>query len=367
MAANLCADDINGATVAGNPIDIYTCSTTQDRTQQLTFSYDGSLQVMSNCVAVPSGSTGNGIKVVLEPCASGGASGTNEQWQYRPATGAFVNLATGRCLDDTGGSTTNGTQLQIWACNRTDNQLWHLPPASPGAGGNLYTQVMGEWAEPTFVPSSCPAESTYAMWSGIGGYAKNIPLLQNGTDLDPTNGNAPPFSFFEGLGATQATQYPETPVDFPVNSGDDIMMGTLYTPANSASGTPAQVTFGFINLTANTTLQVGPTSTLYGQPVSTFYDGNSAEIIAERSLNTTTGNYYNLRQPTQNFSLFAVGQFGTTKVADEAAHEDPNLQFDQMTSDGTSTGNSLSTVNGWRPDSVGYDYDSWNAAWSACS
>ncbi|MFC7512055.1 RICIN domain-containing protein [Streptomyces thermocarboxydus] len=30
----------------------------------------------------------------------------------------------GRCLDDPGSSTADGTQLQIWDCNRTAAQRW---------------------------------------------------------------------------------------------------------------------------------------------------------------------------------------------------------------------------------------------------
>ena len=33
----------------------------------------------------------------------------------------------GKCLDDTGWSTTPGTQAEIWTCAGSPNQQWQLP------------------------------------------------------------------------------------------------------------------------------------------------------------------------------------------------------------------------------------------------
>ena len=38
-----------------------------------------------------------------------------------------TNPYSGRCLDDPAGSTTPGTQLQIWDCNNSNPQRWRLP------------------------------------------------------------------------------------------------------------------------------------------------------------------------------------------------------------------------------------------------
>ncbi len=35
--------------------------------------------------------------------------------------------ALGKCLDDPGATTTDGTQLQIYTCNGTLAQVWRLP------------------------------------------------------------------------------------------------------------------------------------------------------------------------------------------------------------------------------------------------
>lgn len=39
---------------------------------------------------------------------------------------AFVNPASGRCIDDPSSSTTDGTQLQLWDCNATGAQQWSV-------------------------------------------------------------------------------------------------------------------------------------------------------------------------------------------------------------------------------------------------
>ncbi len=41
--------------------------------------------------------------------------------------GMLVNPVSGRCLDDPGFNTTNGTQLEIWDCNGGSNQQWAIP------------------------------------------------------------------------------------------------------------------------------------------------------------------------------------------------------------------------------------------------
>ncbi|MCW2865078.1 MAG: Ricin lectin [Actinoallomurus sp.] len=45
-------------------------------------------------------------------------------WQVY--NGGYRNAASGRCLDDPGGSATDGTQLQLWDCNSGANQQWVL-------------------------------------------------------------------------------------------------------------------------------------------------------------------------------------------------------------------------------------------------
>ncbi|MEW9534748.1 lectin, partial [Microbispora sp. NPDC049125] len=46
------------------------------------------------------------------------------------ATGPVVSASSGRCLDVSGGSATNGAQAQIWDCNGQANQQWTTTSAT---------------------------------------------------------------------------------------------------------------------------------------------------------------------------------------------------------------------------------------------
>ena len=51
---------------------------------------------------------------------------TSQEWRVM-ADGELINQNSGTCLDDSGNTTTNGTQLQIWNCNGNPQQNWTLP------------------------------------------------------------------------------------------------------------------------------------------------------------------------------------------------------------------------------------------------
>ena len=81
----------------------------------------GTLQVLGKCLDVNGGTTTNGTVVDLYDC-----NGTAAQtWSPQP-NGALVNPQSGKCLTDTnsGGS---GTQASINDCNGQSNQHWTLP------------------------------------------------------------------------------------------------------------------------------------------------------------------------------------------------------------------------------------------------
>jgi Glycosyl hydrolases family 31/Ricin-type beta-trefoil lectin domain/Domain of unknown function (DUF5110)/Carbohydrate binding module (family 6)/IPT/TIG domain len=115
----MCLDDSAAVTTDNNPIDIFTCNSTN--AQSWTVASNGSLQVLGKCMDVAAGGTANGTKVQLYDCNGTGA----QVWQAQ-ANGTLVNPQSGRCLDDTnaGGS---GTDLEIYDCNGGAEQEWSLP------------------------------------------------------------------------------------------------------------------------------------------------------------------------------------------------------------------------------------------------
>ncbi|CAL9652216.1 Endo-1,4-beta-xylanase A [Streptomyces sp. enrichment culture] len=70
------------------------------------------------CLDVPSGSTTDGTQVQLWDCHNG----TNQQWTYTDA--GELRVYGNKCLDAAG--TGNGTKVQIYSCWGGDNQKWRL-------------------------------------------------------------------------------------------------------------------------------------------------------------------------------------------------------------------------------------------------
>ncbi|HEV2633995.1 MAG TPA: lectin [Actinocrinis sp.] len=90
--------------------------------------------VFSTDAALTSGKT---VASITLPTASGGdlhifavgfAGGTSGGGGTPPPTGAtgpiIAGVSSSLCLDDNGGSTTNGSHIQIWGCNGTGAQSW---------------------------------------------------------------------------------------------------------------------------------------------------------------------------------------------------------------------------------------------------
>lgn len=117
-----CIDDAHSGTANGTVIDIYTCNGTG--AQNITVTPDGALQVLGKCLSTQGDGISAGTLMVLWDC--NGDSG--EHWVAR-SDGSLINVRSGlaTCLDDPGGNTANGTQLQLAACASTYDQQWTLP------------------------------------------------------------------------------------------------------------------------------------------------------------------------------------------------------------------------------------------------
>ena len=80
---------------------------------------DGELQTLGGCLT-ESGAASNS-PVQFDACTSG----TPQLWTHQ-ANGELINTASGLCLDDAG-SGGSGTQLIVWTCKDSSNQIWTLP------------------------------------------------------------------------------------------------------------------------------------------------------------------------------------------------------------------------------------------------
>ena len=201
----LCLDDRSASTANFNPIQIYTCNGTS--AQQWTVESNGSLEVLGMCLDVDAAGTTDGTLVDLYTC-----NGTAAQdWQPQ-SNGELVNPNSGKCLDDTGfgGS---GTQVQIWDCADSSNQVWNLPSSSgggtgtaPNLGSNVYvftpsmststiqadinavynTQQSNQFGTQRYVLAFEPG--TYDVSVPVGYYTEVIGLGQNPSQTVITGG-----------------------------------------------------------------------------------------------------------------------------------------------------------------------------------
>ncbi|HEY3869668.1 MAG TPA: TIM-barrel domain-containing protein [Actinocrinis sp.] len=115
----LCMDDRGASTAEFNPVQVYTCNSTNAR--QWTVESNGSLQALGMCLDVDNGDTTNGTTVDLYTCNGTGA----QDWAAQPG-GDLVNPQSGKCLEDNGDGG-SGTQLIIDDCNAGADQKWSLP------------------------------------------------------------------------------------------------------------------------------------------------------------------------------------------------------------------------------------------------
>jgi hypothetical protein len=72
------------------------------------------------CIDVPNGSTTNGTQVQLWDCTGG----TPQRWAY--TSGKQLEVYGNKCLDASGAGTANGTSAIIWDCNGQANQQWNV-------------------------------------------------------------------------------------------------------------------------------------------------------------------------------------------------------------------------------------------------
>ncbi|MGB8536104.1 MAG: RICIN domain-containing protein [Acidobacteriaceae bacterium] len=70
------------------------------------------------CIDDAGASTNNGSPIQIFTCNSSGA----QSWTWNSGDGTLRAL--GKCMDVTGGATTNGTQIQLFDCNGTGSQQW---------------------------------------------------------------------------------------------------------------------------------------------------------------------------------------------------------------------------------------------------
>jgi hypothetical protein len=229
------------------------------------------------------------------------------------------------------------------------------PPDEPP-----FTSAFVRWQEPSF-NAGCPTASGYTIWSGIGGWFTTAPvwgLLQAGVDNIGGSGPNVDYAFWEALNQNEDQTLPEQHItNLKVSARDQVQSMTYYNPIDKT------VSFQIYNLTTNKLATLGPWSTIIDTTghvkglASDYYDGSTAELIAERP--SVDGNYLNLRQPQTGYSQFLDAELGYDSDGDPfPGYEYVGWQPVKMRSD-----KDLSVPTGFPTSGA----TMWQNTWKACS
>jgi len=110
---------LRAASVDGAPLQLWACD--GSATQRWVVVADGTIRSNGLCLDAAGGSTGNGTIVQLTRC-----SGNAAQQFTLNAAADIVNRQADRCVDVRDHSTSNGTAIQLWDCGGQANQKWRL-------------------------------------------------------------------------------------------------------------------------------------------------------------------------------------------------------------------------------------------------
>ncbi|MFJ2190506.1 RICIN domain-containing protein [Kitasatospora sp. NPDC087861] len=103
------------------------------------------------CLDVTGASTTDGAQVLQWTCGSGK---TNQQWLLQPVTGSsavqVVSVNSGKCLDVTGASADDGAQVLQWTCGSgKTNQQWQLQPVTGSSAVQVVSVNSGKCLDVT--------------------------------------------------------------------------------------------------------------------------------------------------------------------------------------------------------------------------
>jgi hypothetical protein len=119
--AGWCMNDTNDSSGNGTPVAIDACN--GQASQKWTLEPDGTLRINGKCLDVTGRSMLDGAGLQLWTCNTDSTTNANQHWYIGP-TGQLFNQNSGRCLDDPGNSTVNGTQLVQEDCYGETGEIW---------------------------------------------------------------------------------------------------------------------------------------------------------------------------------------------------------------------------------------------------
>lgn len=141
------------------------------------------------CLDAEGYGVGNGTAIQTWSCNYS----NNQLWTVRPNSGYIYGVGSGRVLDVVGYGTTNGTQLQLYDASGTANQKWEFRNAAIlGVGGKALDVVGGATTNGARIQIWTQNENPQQRWSynpesgeikGIGGKCLDVPNGAQGNEI----------------------------------------------------------------------------------------------------------------------------------------------------------------------------------------
>ena len=91
--------------------------------QKWTTEPDTTLRINGKCLTVVGSSKLDGAQVELYTCSTTSPPSPDQRWSFG-SNGQLINANSGRCLDDPGNSTVNGTKLVQEDCYDLPGEIW---------------------------------------------------------------------------------------------------------------------------------------------------------------------------------------------------------------------------------------------------
>lgn len=116
------------------------------------------------CIDNPGNSTTDGTQITIYTCNN--SSGQLIEWAEDGSLKLRPNVSTEKCIDNTGGSSTNGNPIQIYTCNSSSAQKWTIDDT-----GKIVNPATGKCLENPGNSSTNGTGLVLKTCSGTSGYA----------------------------------------------------------------------------------------------------------------------------------------------------------------------------------------------------
>ena len=192
----LCLDNENGVTAAGNPFLAYTCG--GQNSQQMLSNGTGTLMVEGGCI--DEAGTTVGSEIVWEPCSGA----TSQKWTYNSGN-EWVNQASGLCMEIPGGNQVSGAvNIDLQTCYGWPQEQWTSISGVPTGPESSTTTPADSTTLPT---GTTPVSGANCSGTTTGATQLNETGFNATTNAISSTSDQPQNAITNAINGTTATRF----------------------------------------------------------------------------------------------------------------------------------------------------------------